>query len=190
MHAYAVATMRALMRLSLKAAAVSLALLVACSGTPPTTVRHELSVADIAGEYELTHIGTQPLPAVSAPGRITVSSGHLDLLDNLRFTQVTREDVCVRGNCTSQSDTSAPGSCSRTALCISMMSGGTAGRPRAWSPIFGASASTRRPTRPSDSCTTANRARCGDGFGVVGGRHWSRASAGVPTSGSLIDKGS
>lgn len=43
---------------------------------------------------------------MSDPGRVTVSSGHLELLANLRFTQVTREDVCIIGKCTAQSDTS------------------------------------------------------------------------------------
>ncbi|HEX3088962.1 MAG TPA: hypothetical protein VHQ23_09925 [Ilumatobacteraceae bacterium] len=85
---------------------MSVALLVACSGASPTTVRRELGVGDIAGEYQLTHIGNEPLPAMADPGRVTVFSGHLALLDNLRFTQVTSEEVCIIGRCTSASDTS------------------------------------------------------------------------------------
>lgn len=82
--------------------AVSIA---ACYGGGTTAVQPLLGISDIAGEYELTRIGSQVLPAQTFPGRVTVFSGHLELLANLRFTQRTRSELCLFNSCTMQTDT-------------------------------------------------------------------------------------
>jgi|SRR5262245_49093023 len=79
-------------------------LVVACSTGEPAGPRG-LAPADLAGEYELTRIGTQPLPASPFPGRVTVFSGHLQLLADLRYTSIGRSEVCVLGTCTTRTDT-------------------------------------------------------------------------------------
>jgi hypothetical protein len=61
-----------------------------------------LTVEEIAGEYELTRVGTQRLPA-NPSGRVTVYSGQLSLGTDLRYVRTVRAQLCVpTGSCTTE----------------------------------------------------------------------------------------
>jgi hypothetical protein len=90
--------------LYLRRISLTVALLVAaCSAGEPTDPRMVVA-ANIAGDYELIRIGNQPLPA-STSRRVTVFSGHLQLLTNSRYTATGRSEICVLGACTTRTDT-------------------------------------------------------------------------------------
>jgi hypothetical protein len=63
-----------------------------------------LSIAEVAGEYELTEVEGHFLPA-NVLGRLTVFSGHLTLGLDLRYERAEHNEICAAGSCDEAQDT-------------------------------------------------------------------------------------